>query len=113
MDAASQTQSYVVKVQTNSVLPENLLATVELIKSTKPKTQVIEKSAVLTDETMENFWVMKMVNDTTAVKIQVTKGITTNTQIEILSPQFTADDKILNTGNYGLPDTAFVSINNK
>lgn len=110
MDPASQTQSYVVKPQTNNLLPENLLAIVQLNKSIKQNAQVIDKSCVLTDETMENFWVMKLINDSTAVRTDIKKGITTESKIEILSPQFSKEDRIVSSGNYGLPDTALVNI---
>jgi hypothetical protein len=40
----------------------------------------------------------------------VQKGIETNTSVEIISPQFTAQDKFLLTGNYGLPDTAKIQL---
>jgi len=33
-----------------------------------------------------------------------------NDQVEILSPEFSERDRILLTGNYGLPDTAKVLI---
>ncbi len=111
VDAASQTQSYQIKVYTGLSLPENLLATVQLVKNTKQKAQVADKSCILSNETMDNFWVMKLINDSTAVKVPVTKGISTNERIEILSPQFSPDDRILKTGQYGLSDTAYVHIN--
>ena len=111
IDPVSQTQSYVLKPQTNNFLPENLLAIVQLNKSIKQNAQVLDKSCVLTDETMENFWVMKLINDSTAVRTDIKKGMTTETKVEILSPQFSKDDRIINTGNYGLPDTALVIIN--
>jgi len=34
----------------------------------------------------------------------------TDTQVEILSPLFDKLDRLINTGNYGLPDTALVNI---
>jgi biotin carboxyl carrier protein len=111
VDPVSQTQSYAVKVNTGLNLPENLVATVQLVKHTKPDTQVLEKSCVLTDETMENFWVMKLINDTTAVRVPVVKGISADNKIEIVSPVFGPADRIINTGQYGLADTAFVTIN--
>ena len=61
-------------------------------------------------ETMENFWVMKLINDSTAVKIPVKKGIVSGQKIEILSPQFKPTDRLVTTGNYGLPDTALVTV---
>jgi len=110
VDPVSQTQSYIVKPLTSAVLPENLTVLVQISKSSKENTQVIDKSCVLSDETMENFWVMKLINDTTAVKVAIKTGITAGNKIEILSPTFTQRDRLINTGNYGLSDTAFVNI---
>jgi hypothetical protein len=92
------------------MLPENLSVLVQLSKSSKENAQVIDKSCVLSNETMDNFWVMKLINDTTAVKVVIKTGMTAGNKIEILSPAFTIHDRIINTGNYGLSDTAFVNI---
>lgn len=110
VDPVSQTQSYVVKPHNTSLISENLSAIVQINKSTKQNAQVLNKSCVLADETMENYWVMKLINDTTAVKVLVIKGIAADSKIEILSPHFDLNDRIIKTGNYGLPDTAFVNI---
>jgi biotin carboxyl carrier protein len=110
VDPVSQTQSYIVKPLTSILLPENLSVLVQISKSSKENTQVIDKSCVLSDETMDNFWVMKLINDTTAVKVAIKTGITAGNKIEILSPVFTQHDRLINTGNYGLSDTAFVNI---
>ena len=110
VDPVSQTQSYIVKPITSAVLPENLSVLVQISKSSKESTQVINKTCVLSDETMENFWVMKLINDTTAVKVVIKTGIAAGNKIEILSPAFATHDRIINTGNYGLADTAFVNI---
>jgi hypothetical protein len=40
----------------------------------------------------------------------VKKGIETADRVEILSPVFSPNDKILITGNYGLADTAKVQV---
>jgi hypothetical protein len=58
---------------------------------------------------MKEFWVMKLINDSTAIKIPVTIGNKNSEVIEVLSPQFNLSDKIIKKGNYGLPDTALVS----
>ena len=110
IDVVSQTQSFIIKPNTNKQLPENLTALVQLNESTNVHTQVTDKNCVLTDETMENFWVMKLINDSTAVKIPVKTGIVTDKQVEIISPLFDKSDRLINTGNYGLPDTALVNI---
>jgi multidrug efflux pump subunit AcrA (membrane-fusion protein) len=110
VDAVSQTQNYVIKVNTDKQIPENLIAKVSLVKKTKPHTVSVPKSAVLTDETQSQFWIMKLIDSTTAVKVPVQKGLETLSQVEILSPPLSPKDLILLTGNYGLGDTAKVSI---
>jgi len=110
VDAVSQTQSYVIKLNTDKQIPENLIAKVSLVKKAKLNTVSIPKSAVLTDEMQSQFWIMKMIDSTTAVKVTVKKGMETTDKVEILSPPLSPNDMILLTGNYGLSDTAKVSI---
>ena len=110
VDATSQTQSLVIKVNPNHSIPENLIAKVRIVKTAKPKAMSLPKAAVLTNETQDNFWVMKMIDSTTAVRVPVKKGMENSDQVEIISPIFSPDDKILLTGNYGLGDTAKVKI---
>ena len=110
VDPVSQTQSFIVKPVTNGVWPENLSVMVRVVKISKVNAPVIDKSCVLSDETMENYWVMKLINDTTAIKIPIRPGISEGNQVEILSPAFSPLDRIISKGNYGLPDTAFVKI---
>lgn len=110
VDSASQTQNVVIRVATPKAIPENLIAKVRIIKSEKPRTQSLPKPALLTDETESDFWVMKMIDSATAVKVPVKKGMETKDRVEILSPLFSPTDKILVTGNYGLPDTAKVKV---
>ena len=110
VDAASQTQSYLISVRSDKMIPENLVAKVLLVKSSKQNATSIPKQALLTNETQSNFWVMKLMNDSTAIKVFVQKGIETNDKVEILTPLFTNEDRILISGNYGLPDTATIQI---
>lgn len=110
VDSASQTQNVVIRVPSAGSIPENLIAKVRILKSQKSGTQSLPKEAVLTDETESNFWVMKLIDSATAVKVPVKKGIETKDRVEIISPVFTPTDKILVTGNYGLPDTAKVKV---
>jgi hypothetical protein len=83
---------------------------VTLVKQSKPNTVSLLKSAVLTDEVQSQFWIMKMIDSVTAVKVPVTKGLESADKVEILTPRLNPTDKILLTGNYGLPDTAKVTI---
>ena len=110
MDIQSQTIRYVVKPAKGERFPSNLIASVGIVMSAKDDALVLPKKAVLGDETQTEFWVMKLINDTTAVKIIVTKGYEDNDEVEIKSPLFSVTDRILLTGNYGLADTAGVEI---
>ncbi len=56
---------------------------------------------------------MKMTDSVTAVRVPVIKGLETSDKVEIVSPGLKPSDLILLTGNYGLPDTAKVIIENK
>ena len=110
MDMQSQTIRYIVKPQSADRLPGNLIARINLIKSTNEKAMVLPKKAVLGDETQTEFWVMKLLNDSIAIKIAVSKGFENNEEVEITVPEFLPSDRIILTGNYGLPDTARVTI---
>jgi len=109
VDSASQTQNVVISVREKN-LPANLIAKVKVVKTARINTTSLPKQSVLSNEAQTDFWVMKVIDSTTAVKVPVTKGIETNDRIEILSPKFLNTDKFLLTGNYGLSDTTKVKI---
>lgn len=110
VDAVSQTQAFLVKALTNRSLPENLIVTIQVAKNVLNHARSLPKEAVLTNESEDNFWVMKLLNDSTAIKVPVVRGIETNSRVEIRTPVFSDTDRILLTGNYGLPDTANILI---
>lgn len=110
VDATSQTQNVVLKINGKQDIPENLIVKVRINKTSSSKTISLPKSAVLSDETETDFWIMKMINANTAIKVPIKKGIQTEDKIEILSPILTRDDKILLTGNYGVADTIKVKV---
>jgi hypothetical protein len=64
----------------------------------------------MTDETQNEFWVMKIITGDTAVKIPVTKGIENDSIAEIISSDLQDNDLIISEGAYGLPDSTVVSI---
>jgi multidrug efflux pump subunit AcrA (membrane-fusion protein) len=110
VDAASQTQNVVLKISGKQDIPENLIVKVRINKTTNPKAISVPKAAVLSDETETDFWIMKMINSNTAIKIPIKKGIEAEDKIEILSPLLTMKDQILLTGNYGVADTIKVKV---
>ena len=109
VDSASQTQNIILKVNERD-LPINLIGKVRVVKAEKANAVSLPKQSVLSDETQTNFWVMKLIDDSTAAKVPVKKGLEINDRIEIVSPKFLTSDKFLLTGNYGLADTARIKI---
>ncbi|HXR84284.1 MAG TPA: efflux RND transporter periplasmic adaptor subunit [Hanamia sp.] len=110
VDSVSQTQQVALDVNSPHPIPVNLVAKVKIIKVSKPSAPTLDKKAVLSDEALNTFWVMKLINDSTAVKVPVKTGIESGDKVEILSPEFSSKDTILLTGNYGLSDTALVKV---
>jgi biotin carboxyl carrier protein len=110
VDSLTQTQGVTIRVHSEHPVPQNLIARVHILRSSKKQTQTIARSAVLSNDAQTSFWVMKLIDSATAVKVAIQKGLEFPDKIEILYPQFKAPDRILVSGNYGLPDTAKVSI---
>jgi len=110
MDSVSQTQTFAVRANTTHNIPQNLVAVIRIVKVAETSAATLPKNSVLSNETQSDFWVMKMINDTTAVKVSVKKGLESGDRVEIISPEFSPKDKILLSGNYGLGDTALVIV---
>jgi len=110
VDPVAQTQGFVVRPTRATNLPEGLIGRLLLRTSTHANAQVLPVAAVLGNEEMSRFWVMRLANDSTAVSVPITKGIATRDSVEVLFPAFNANDRFVLTGGYGLPDTAIVII---
>ena len=110
VDSVAQTQRFIIHVAPDHTIPENLIASARIVNLYHPKALTLPKIALLSNETEDEFWVMKLSNDSTAVKVVVKKGIDDGKQVEILSPSFAANDRFVLGGNYGLADTAKVKI---
>ncbi len=94
VEAASQTIPLVIKVDPGKKIPENLIAKVKVQKIIRDHAVSLPKASVLADETQSSFWVMKLIDSTTAVKVPVKKGIETKDLVEILSPQFNTERQV-------------------
>lgn len=110
VDSVSQTQTATIKVSTSIQIPENLIVKVRLLKTQRDKVMSLPKEAILTDESQSSFWVMKLIDSITAVKVNIVKGLEAGNRVEIKSLNLKTGDKILISGNYGLPDTAKVKV---
>ena len=110
VDSATQTQTYYLKLINYKPLPENLNVTVKISFNKSNDVLVLPKACIVTNVTQDSFWVMKLINDSTAVKNNITKGIENDSVVQILNSNLKPDDKIILSGAYGLPDTVKVEI---
>ncbi len=111
LDSIAQTQRIIISVNTgNTLIPENLIAKVRLLKTARQNVAYLPKAAILSNEEQTSFWIMRLLNDSMAVKVPIRKGIETSDNIEIASPSLGDSDRVIITGNYGLPDTAKITI---
>ena len=112
-DSQSQSLLYMINdIPTGRLLPGERL-TVQIPVNKVVNEQVLPSDAVLTDESMSSWWVMKMINDSVAVRVPVTPGISAGNWMAVPSPKFKTSDRILVQGNYGLADTARVKVTNQ
>ena len=109
-ESNSQSETFLVKPHSELIIPEGLNLKVYTVLQKSEGSQLLPKDAVLANETLDKFWVMEVINDSTAVKIPVRTGIVTKESIEIVGPKFNKADKFVTSGSYGLPDTALISI---
>jgi multidrug efflux pump subunit AcrA (membrane-fusion protein) len=110
VDPASQTMSVRIAVAPRADIPENLIAKVRLLLRAREHAVSLPREALCTDEAQKAWWIMRLVNDSTAVRVDIGKGLETRERVEILAPLLNADDRIVLTGQYGLPDTARIAI---
>lgn len=109
-DPVAQTVKVLLKTDGKDI-PENIIGTISF-PTTVNYGLSIPKTAVLSDETQSSYWVMRLINDTTAVKSPVIIGGQTDKYIQIKSGDLTIKDRIITSGNFGLNDTASVKIRN-
>jgi len=110
VDMVSQTQRYRIRVNGSKSIPENLIARVFYVRKAVRNAVSLPKEAILTNEIQSEFWIMKMIGKNKAAKVLIEKGLESDDLVEIRSPKLLPTDQILLTGNYGLPDTANVTV---
>ena len=108
VDEASQTQEALIKPETGRALPQNLNMMIKFVSARHRQAFLVSKSSLMTDETQSEFWIMRVENDSIAVKVPVTRGIAKDSIVEILSPQLDVNDLIIYEGAYGLPDSTVI-----
>jgi multidrug efflux pump subunit AcrA (membrane-fusion protein) len=106
IDPANQTESFILELLNHIYIPSNLNVIVKIPLNSVNDAVVLPKTAVLTNETQSEFWVMRLINDSMAVKLNITKGIENDSLVQISQPVIDLNDRFITDGGFGLPDTA-------
>lgn len=111
MNTLSQAQQIIARANA-PFLPEGMTVKVLITTDKDPDKQemLLPKDAVQSDETMTAHWIMKLADDSTAIKIPVRTGNSSIDSIEILSPVLSPSDRIVRTGSYALEDSSRIVI---
>lgn len=109
VDVVSQTQSFLIRFPGNQLLPENMNLIVNVPIQQKKNVYSLPLEAIQTNETQDDFWVMKLINDTLAVKSPIIVGLQIDSLQEVISG-VTSSDKIILKGAYGLSDSSLVKL---
>jgi len=110
INEVSQTQNVLIKILGGRQLPENLNVQAQFIRSTHLNAMLIPKEALLTNEVQNDFWVIKILNDSLALKIPVRRGFENQNMVEIISERLSVNDIVIIEGAYGLADSTIVKI---
>jgi len=105
-----QTNQFLVNPLSEYSLSENMHVRVQIKKQDIKNGIFVPKTSVYSNEELTHQWILKVINDSIAVKVSVTTGIEIDTLIQVAHSPFLLSDKIIFKGGYGLPDSALVKI---
>ena len=108
VEATSQSQTFFIRLP-NESLPENLNVTIRIPRRQKNNLLCVPTASIQTDEMQKEFWVMKIVNDSMAIKVNVQTGLQNDSITEIISDKISATDKIIFQGAFALADSSLVT----
>lgn len=103
-DSMGQAQHYLVKVQ-EMTLPENLKVSVRVAMEKAENALTIPHKALQTNELLTDFWVLKVVDDTLAVRKKVTPLLETDSLVQIRADDVRENDRVVTTGGYQMADS--------
>ncbi len=109
VDAASQSQNYFIRLPNQSI-PENLNVRIRIPYKQKNNLLSVPSSSVQTDEMQKEFWLMKIIDNSLALKVPVKIGLQNDSMTEIISDKISVADKIVWQGAYGLADSSLIII---
>ncbi|MCM4157941.1 HlyD family efflux transporter periplasmic adaptor subunit [Gramella sp. AN32] len=110
VDAVSQAQTFLINLPDAEDLPENLNVQVKLVQKESSNSLSIPKKALQTNELLTEYWVMKVVNDSLALKTKVTPGLKNDSLVQIESGNIKLKELVISTGAYQMQDSTLVKV---
>lgn len=107
IDPAAQSQVFLIALPDAS-LPENLNVQVRTIFKEDAEAMAIPKKALQTNELLTDYWVMKVVNDSLAIKVAVFPELKNDSLIQIKSDKIHLNDLVILEGAYQMQDSTLV-----
>jgi hypothetical protein len=111
-DSQNQTQAYIIEPSKPLSLAENINLNVEFTAEEFTDVLFVPENAILGNEEQTSFWVLKLIDDSTCIKIPVEKGMEKDSLIQLIGSGLNPVDRIIYEGGYGLPDSARVQVIN-
>ena len=109
IDPVAQSQSFLIALP-NEDLPENLNVQVRMVYREDTKAMTVPKSALQTNELLTEYWVLKLTNDSVAIKHLVTPKLKNDSLVQIESNELHIGDKVITTGGYQMQDSTIISV---
>ncbi|SHG47139.1 HlyD family secretion protein [Salegentibacter echinorum] len=109
IDVQSQAQTFLVDLP-EADLPENLNIQVKLLQKESSNAMSIPKTALQTNELLTKYWVMKVVDDSLAIKTEVHPLLKNDSLVQIQSERVQLNDWVITEGAYQMQDSTLVKI---
>jgi hypothetical protein len=110
VNETDQTNAFLIKLDGNPLISENIHVKVNIKTSKISEGVFLPVDAVYGNEEQNRFWVLKINNDSIAVRVPVIKGIKIDSFVQVLGVDINTSDRIIYKGGYALSDSALVNI---
>lgn len=109
IDSINRTQAFLIALP-DQQLPERLNVNVRTVLKQDSTALSVPHGAIQTNELMTEFWVMKVFNDTLAIKEQVIPLLQNDSVVQINSANVKLGDRVVTVGGYQMQDSTNVKI---
>jgi hypothetical protein len=105
-----QTNAFLIKPDKIFFVPENIHVKVMVKTGNVENGVFLPFGAIYGNEEQSRFWIIKIYNDSIAIRLPVEKGIKVDSLIQVLGKGVSISDRFIYKGGYALSDSALVNI---